>query len=130
MDPIVSRRAEFIEKSDSGGFVLAVCLTPEEIDSQNEIVSAEEIRRAAYGYMRNSQAAGYQHEEIVKGMHVVESFIARSNMVIAGTPIKQDSWLVGFLITDPKIRAQVLDGTLTGVSIGGSGYREEEEYDG
>jgi len=126
-DTIVSRRAEFIEKSDDAGFVLAVALVPEEVDSQSEIVSAEEIRRAAYSYMQGSQAGGLNHQEIVKGMHVVESFIARGEMSIAGTRVKPGSWLVGFAIQDPKIRAMVLNGTLSGVSIGGTGFREEEE---
>lgn len=113
-----------LQKSVDAGFVLVPVLVPEERDLQGDIISAEVIERAAHDYMEDSQVVGLMHKAEAKGVVVVENTIVRSdNMEIEGVPVKKGTWLAGYRIYNQDLRAAILNGTFTGISIGGEGVR-------
>ena len=114
-----------IQKSVDAGFVLVPALVPEERDLQGDIVSAEVIEQAAHDYMQESQTVGLMHKSVAQGVVLVESYLARCDMEIEGTPIKKGTWLTGYRIYNQELRAAILNGTFTGVSIGGEGVRTD-----
>lgn len=59
---------------------------------------------------------------------IVESYIAPTDMVIKGEPVKKGSWLLGVQWTEP-IYNKIKSGELTGYSMGGSGDKMEVNID-
>ncbi len=105
-------------------FVLGIVLEPEEVDAQKDIYSAAEIRMAAHRFMEEFQDVGLMHKMRVNGaVKIVESYLAPADITIAGTHIKQGTWLLGVHVLSDALWDEVKDGKLTGFSIGGSARR-------
>ena len=112
-----------LQKSVDAGFVLAPALVPEERDLQGDIISAEVIEQTAHDYMQESQTVGLMHKAVAQGVVLVESYLARCDMEIEGVPVTKGTWLTGYRIYNQELRAAILNGTFTGISIGGEGVR-------
>jgi len=124
--PITTTRFHKILKaSDDFGFVLVPILVPDEADLQGDVISAEDIEKAAHDYMEVSQAGGYMHRQILTDVVLVESSIQRSDTEIAGVVIKAGTWLGAWRIRNEELRTLIKEGKITGVSIGGSAQRIE-----
>jgi site-specific DNA-adenine methylase len=111
-------------------FVYGIVLEPDTVDAQNDTYSADEIRKAAHGYMEFHRNRGDQHKTLVNDKVVIlESHIERApdfTMVDShGNErlVKQGSWLLGYGIRDPELWGMVKRGERTGFSIGGSAVR-------
>lgn len=107
--------------------VYGVVLSPDEIDTQGDTMSAEEIEKSAHGWMATSRIIGSEHGKPIDAVPV-ESFIApveiKGNELKGIEPIKQGAWVMGVKINDPHEWQQVLDGEYTGFSVGGLGLRD------
>lgn len=99
--------------------VLGIVLEPEVVDSQNDIYSADEIARAAHGWMETYQNVGYQHQTLAKGVLPVESYVCPVDCEIGGQPVKAGTWLLALHVVNDDVWKQVKSGELTGLSIGG-----------
>jgi hypothetical protein len=111
-------------------FVLGIVLEPETEDSQGDVYSEKEVRDAAHGFMEDARQIGYMHREMLKqGVAILENFVAPTDMNIDGQHVKKGTWLLGLRVKDASLWKQIKDGTLTGLSIGGSAVREPEEKD-
>jgi DNA adenine methylase len=109
---------------DDERFVLGIVLEPEQVDAQKDIYSAAEIRSAAHRFMEEFQDVGLMHKMRVNGaVKIVESYLAPADLTIAGTHIKQGTWLLGVHVLSDALWEDVKDGKLTGFSIGGSARR-------
>lgn len=89
------------------------------LDTEGDFMTAETIRRAAYGFMANAftnDVDMYHDRNEDEYAHVVvESFIAR-----AGDPdFVEDAWVAGIHIPDPEAWALVKSGEINGVSLEG-----------
>lgn len=108
---------------------------PEKPDTDNDIYSAEEVRKACHYWAEYGKRKGYKHGPKRGGFYmdkddsrvvVIENFI--SPVVIpAGTygekqkeDIKAGTWLQAYRINDTKIWGEVKSGVLDGLSIGGN----------
>jgi len=119
-------------KSDgvNGGeerFVYGVVLEPETEDSQTDIYSEAEVRKAAHYFMENDGAMGLMHEALLKqGVKILESYLAPIDFEINGETVKAGTWILGVRVIDDKVWAAVKSGALTGFSIGGDALRIQE----
>ena len=123
-----------IEKSDSPQRVTyGVVLEPDIEDLQGDVMTAEDIEKAAYDWMERSQAGGHMHAEVVEGAKVVESYIAPCDIPVetAEGPetIRKGSWVLA-MRWPPEIWESIQKGDLTGYSVGGTGVRLEIEKHG
>ena len=105
------------------------------VDLQGDVMTVEEIEKAAYNYVKESRKGGHEHERSEDGpRHVsdlVESFLV--------TPEKKEQmglpdsvptgWWVGFQVHDDEVWDKVKDGKLKNFSIHGSGVRKNVEVD-
>ena len=105
------------------------------VDLQGDVMTVEEIEKAAYNYVKESRKGGHEHERSEEGpRHVsdlVESFLV--------TPEKKEQmglpdsvptgWWVGFQVHDDEVWDKVKDGKLKNFSIHGSGVRKNVEVD-
>lgn len=116
-------------KDDAKQIVYGVVLTPGLTDSQGDVVSADEIEKAAHRYLVEYRKHDVQHAEVTLGVNgnpfaeTVESFIAPQDMQIADQPVLKGSWVIGVHVTDPDTWGRVQKGEITGFSIGGTGER-------
>lgn len=106
--------------------VAGVVLSPNEVDLQGDICTPEEIEKASDGYMIRSQTVGNRHEGVA-GAVVVQNYIAPVDFMLGNQPVKKDAWVMVVKINDPVIWNDVLEGKITGFSIGGKGVRTPME---
>lgn len=89
---------------------------PDVVDSQNDFMRADEIRKAAHGFLRRgtTDAIDTHHNNVKNGSHVVESFLTKEgdpDFPIPGT------WVVGIHVPDPVLWAQIEKGEIGGLSM-------------
>ena len=110
--------------------VWGVVLQPGVPDLQGDIISAEEIEKAAHDYMINSRVTGFRHKRVLDAA-IVESYIAKSDEIFEGEHIKKGSWLVGMQVFDMEVWKGVETGDYHSFSIGGfAGNRIKVESGG
>jgi hypothetical protein len=84
-------------------------------DSTGDYMTADEIRKIAYDFLikRRTAQIDVNHDNVLYGCFVVESFIAREDdqIFIPG------SWVLGVHIPPPEIWAMVKSGELNGFSM-------------
>jgi hypothetical protein len=104
-------------------FILCAVLVPEEVDAQGDIYSADEIRKAAWGYARNFRNIGLEHKGLLPPDRavMVESFLIYDDdgMTVAGSHFTKGTWVLGVQVFDDKLWGDVKAGRITGLSIGG-----------
>lgn len=111
---------------------LGIVLVPEEVDLQNDVYSAEEIRGAAYRFMEKYRNLSVQHREkfgeLADGrITLLESWLAPVDMTINGIAVKEGTWLMKVRYVDDALWEAVKSGLLTGFSIFGSALKEPEK---
>ncbi len=118
-----------ILKADSEShFVTGIVYEPMVEDTQGEYMTAEEIEKAAHWYMKNAGDVDIQHCFVkAEGIDVVESFVAKSDMEIAGTPIKEGTWIMTMEVNDSAIWEAIEKGDITGFSMGGVASVSDED---
>lgn len=114
-------------KDDAKQIVYGVVMQPDVPDSAGDWQTSETIERAAHKYLAESRKHDVQHDEQSADVTTVESFIAPSNMTVAGNEVLKGSWVMAVHVADPDVWGQVTKGELTGFSIGGTGVRVESD---
>ncbi len=119
-------------KDDAKQIVYSVVLSPGVRDSQDDIASAEEIEKAAHGFLVKYRKHDVQHSERAIEPATVESYVAPVDFEMQapdGTKhaVLKGAWVMGIHIADRATweRCSKADHPepLTGVSIGGTGIR-------
>lgn len=104
--------------------VTGIVLEPDEIDAQDDTISADEIREAAHNFLRsfNEQTElGLGHKMFgTIGLELAESWIAPFDFELEGEKVKAGSWIMTVKVLDLDIWAAIKAGELTGFSIGGT----------
>lgn len=123
------RIVPIIKSNNEKQIVYGVILAPNEIDSQDDYMEAEDIEKAAHSYLTHSRMVGSEHSKSI-GATPVESFIAPQDFEVSGQygdqPVKKGSWVLGVKIKDPEEWEKVKSGEYTGFSVGGVGLRQEQ----
>jgi len=105
-------------KSESERIVLGEVYAPMQIDTDGEAMTAEEIKKMAYGFMRDglTDKIDLNHNYQETGCYVVESFLA-----CPGDPrgFIEDSWVLGVKIEPDQLWEKVLNGEVNGYSFCG-----------
>lgn len=122
-----SKRISKIMKTAEERYVLGVVLEPEVKDSQGDIYSHLEVRKAAHAYMEIAGNLGKQHTELANDkLKILETYIAPVDFELDDQKIIQGTWLMGIRVVDDGLWADVKKGSFTGFSIGGSAQRTPE----
>lgn len=105
-----------------------VVLSPEELDSQDDWMTADDIEDAAHLFMQKARAIGSEHSKLIDAQPV-ESYIAPQDLNWEDGPygpqvVKKGAWVIGIKVHDPKEWAKVENGDYQGVSVGGFGMRD------
>lgn len=96
-------------------------------DWQGDVISMDELRKAAHGYITRARVAKAMHKGAQVG-EVVESVIVDDDFCKAmGITDTRRGWWIGMQINDQQVQKQVRDGVLKCFSIGGKGKRKKIE---
>lgn len=104
--------------------VYGVVLEPETEDAHGDVISNEEIERAAHFYMLNSQTVGDSHLKEAPAK-VVQSYVTPVDFTLNNQFVKKGSWVLVTKILDENLWQDILNGEYTGYSVGGFAIREE-----
>lgn len=108
-------------------------LVPETFDSQDHIISVDEIEKSAHEFLALFNiytGMGVMHEELNADIIPVQSFIAPVDYTLGDEEIKKGTWMLVSKVLDDDIWQQVKDGELRGYSIGGKATSEEVDEEG
>jgi hypothetical protein len=112
--------------------VYGKALVPDRYDLQGDLVTKEDVEKAAHAFMINIQKA---YADLVCGiksgskasqiglMHKVFKGVGGFGYVVESYIDPEGSWVLGTKVTDEKVWKMIKDGVITGYSIGGTGIR-------
>lgn len=98
------------------------------IDSQGDVISIEELEKAAFDFVRFNGTGGEMHDPDRMGVsQLVESFVfTPQKLELLGLPEKSlpQGWFVGFKVHDAETWQKVKNGNYKSFSIGVRAVRE------
>lgn len=95
-------------------------------DHQGDRISPDELVKAAHDFVSNSRQGGVLHDEYGHKIgRIVESVVFTKELQDhLGIDLGKIGWLIGYKITDARVKTLVKSGLLKSFSIGGRGRRE------
>ncbi|MBA7681069.1 hypothetical protein ES703_89397 [subsurface metagenome] len=108
-----------ISKKADEHIVCGIVYAPNEVDSQGDTTTEEEIRKALYSYMEGPQKFKLNHKGKYIDAKVLEIYIAPMDFAISNQKIKKGSWLLIARVLDEKVWKGIKDGSITGYSLAG-----------
>lgn len=123
-----------IAKIDSALHIISgPVLVPDVVDLQDQVISAEEIRKTAHLFMREFNRMNYMHDEsqsaLMSDVNVVESAVLYNDVDYygVGSVLKQGTWILSVEIPEGPLWKQIEDGQITAFSIEGWATLVEED---
>ncbi|QWG50325.1 hypothetical protein EXW28_10795 [Bacillus mycoides] len=123
--PNISKQIPILKTEEEKQLITGVVYEPLVEDSHDDMMTAEEIEKAAYTFMENYQHIDKQHDEIAGKGTVVENWIAKSDMMVGDQEVTAGTWLMTVRVDDEETWEQVKKGDITGFSMGGFAERIE-----
>lgn len=121
---------KILKTDDTNHYVTGVVYEPMTEDSHENYMTEEEIQKAAYWFAKNGDKVDIQHSfEEMDGATVVETFVAKSDMKIAGEEIKKGTWIMTVEVSDSDIWEKIEKKDITGFSMGGVGKYAAQDID-
>ena len=112
------------KQDDPQKLVYGVVYEPDVPDAHDDYMTAEEIEKAAHGFMEHYRNIDAQHDFSTEAGTVVQSYIAPVDMVVEGETITKGSWVLVTKATDTMWEA-IEKGDFTGYSLAGTAEVEE-----
>lgn len=119
-------RVDFKKSDIEQGVVYGIVYAPDEVDTQGEFANADEIKKAAYDFMKRSDlryCIDVNHNFNIADAYICESWIVKSKDEFFD---EEGAWAVGIKIEDEELRDMVKNGSITGLSMYGSGVIKSE----
>ncbi|MBA7545030.1 hypothetical protein ES705_37392 [subsurface metagenome] len=111
-----------VSKKEDEHIVAGVVYSPDEVDSQGDTATEEEIRKAAYRFIEDVQKFKVNHQGKYIKTKILEFYLAPQNLIIAGQDIKKGSWIMILRILDEVVWKKIKSGELTGFSLAGRAH--------
>lgn len=94
-------------------------------DHQGDRISSDDLMEAAHDFIKNSRQGGVLHDEFGHNIgHIVESVVFTKQLQHhLNIDLGRVGWLIGYQITDPRVKTLVKAKVLKAFSIGGRGKR-------
>lgn len=125
------RYIEITKHNDELGVVYGIVYSPDEEDTQGDIATAKEIRKAAYNFMKTASIA--KAVDVEHDLEPVDAFICESYIVRKGDeyfPEDEGAWAVGIKLEDDDLISSVKKGDIAALSMYGSAKREPNDDKG
>ena len=139
---LIPGSAEMRKAADGGTeerFVLSMVLEPNDgesaplkPDTQDDIYSADEIRKTAHNWMEKHGHVDLEHNWSALGksdVAVLESYIAPADFAIGEAKVAKGSWMLGLRIKNDALWKAVQAGEIGAYSVGGYAERVPVEVE-
>ena len=113
---------DFLKIDDERRIVTGIVVEPMVRDTYDDWMVSEEIERAAFGFMEESQRLKVMHSQAAQQCHLVESWVTKEDGAINDTYISKGTWMVSVHVVDDEIWKDIKEGRLNGFSFGGKGF--------
>lgn len=120
-----------LRKSEERRMVYGVVYAPEQVDTQGDFAKADEIAKAAHGFMKEALTGNVdvKHDFDPRDAYVAESWITKGvDSLFDREPA--GSWAVGIKVESDELWEQVKKGELAGISMAGRAVKVKKEDDG
>lgn len=118
--PTFTKDVKVITKQDDPQkLVYGVVYEPDVPDAHDDYMTAEEIEKAAHGFMEHYRNIDAQHDFSTEAGTVVQSYIAPVDMVLETETIAKGSWVLVTKATETMWEA-IQKGDFTGYSLAGT----------
>jgi len=101
-----------------------VVYEPNEVDTQGDYATKEEIEKAMYRFMQkyatNTKRIRINHMGKKHFFPIIESFVPEQDTVKGDQPLKKGTWWLMVKVTSDTIWKDIESGKLTGFSMGGT----------
>lgn len=125
-----STYGKIIAKDAEHHFATGIVYEPLAEDAHGNYMTEEEITKAAYYFAKSGMKVDLQHSfEPLSGVEVVESWVAKADFSIDGTPVTKGTWLMTVELADESLWDAIEKGEITGFSMGGVGNYSTEDVD-
>jgi len=113
-----------LKSDDEERVVFGEVFAPMRADTYTDVMTAQEIKKAAYNFMKNMRLDNIDvmHNLEKTGSYIVEFFIVRQEDDPDG--FLPGSWVVAIKIEDPAIWDQIISGDLNGLSLYGEARKQ------
>ena len=102
------------------GVAYGIVYAPDEVDAQGDFARADEIKKAAYEFMKNLSGRNVDKNHSFEKQN---AYIAESWLVRKGDPVfekeKDGAWAVGIKLEDDKLIEGIKKGEIKGLSMAG-----------
>jgi hypothetical protein len=126
--PLFEKTVQIKKYDEDQRIVFCIVYSPDEVDTQGDIATAEVIKEAAYNFMRCARTNNVdkQHDFIPDEGFVAESWIVKENdSIFPDEPA--GSWAVGIKVENDETWQSVKNGEITGLSLAGLAVIEDSQ---
>ena len=120
-----------LRKSEERRMVYGVVYAPEQVDTQGDFAKADEIAKAAHGFMKEALTGNVdvKHDFDPRDAYVAESWITKGvDSLFDKEPA--GSWAVGIKVESDELWEQVKKGELAGISMAGRAVKVKKGDEG
>lgn len=119
-------RVRFSKSDEEQGIVYGLVYAPNEIDTQGDFANANEIKKAAYTFMKEQDM---HCVDINHNFEYAPAFICESWIVKENDPFFSEvgAWAVGIKLESDELKQMVKSGELKGLSMYGYGQRNTDK---
>jgi len=111
-------------KMDTDRQIIGVVVyAPDEVDTQGDAATAEEIEKAAHKFNLGKKEFKIMHEGKSIDVDLLETYIMPTDVQFDEQKVKKGSWFVVCKINDKKVWKKIKSGELGGISMGGEADR-------
>lgn len=111
---------------DEKKLVYGIVYEPDMLDAHGDFMTADEIEKAAHGFLKDAREIDKQHDFQGGVGEVVESYVAPADFEINGEVIKKGSWVLVTKASD-EVWEQIKKGDITGYSMAGTAETIEKQ---
>ena len=120
---VISAVAVLHKLDDEERLIAGPVLIPDTFDTQDDIATPLEIRKAAHRFLlrlNEETRMGIMHKSFPDGVRLVESYVVpEGNTITLGADTYQPgTWLIVVKVLDDEIWSRVQEGELTAFSVG------------
>ena len=119
----VQKNVPIAKIDDEQRKVYGIVLEPDEVDTQGDTITAEEIEKSAAGFIEKCGTIGLRHRKVAKGVTLTDSYVTQGETTLGKTKLKKGTWIIGVKIENDAIWQGVKNGEYNGFSVGGFGKK-------
>lgn len=130
-EPSYENIVSIAKQNDEQGIVYGIVYEPDTVDAHGDFTTADEIKKAAYNFMKalNNRNVDKEHTFKSEDAYVAESWLIRKGDSLF-PEAKEGTWAVAIQLESDAIKKSVKDGELKGLSMAGKAVKEEVQKSG